>query len=102
VVNIAGHEIGWLWLLVDALAVYRVARLVTTDGLLERPRASILARYNPTTGDHPAQLVVCAWCCSAWIALAAVVLTVWAPAVWIWFAVPLALSAVAGYLSERA
>lgn len=95
---LAGHHLGWLWLLVDALAVYRLSRLVTQDTITERPRTWITDRYETGVGT----LVQCAWCISVWIAAPVLAATVWIPAAWSWLAALLALSAVAGYLSERA
>jgi hypothetical protein len=47
-------------------------------------------------------LLGCTWCVSIWVAFPILALTVWAACVWVWLACPLAMSAVAGYLSERA
>lgn len=93
--------IGWLWLLVDALAVYRLARLVTQDDILIRPRTWLTTRW-PVKPGKPSELVVCPWCVSIWLGLAVYAFTRYVPDIWVWAAVPLALSAVAGYLSERA
>jgi hypothetical protein len=93
--------IGWLWLLVDALATYRLARLVTTDDIFKRQRDALTKRW-PVKPGRLSELVICPWCCSVYIGVAAYALTRYVPSVWVWVAVPLALSAVAGYLSERA
>lgn len=95
--NVAGHEVGPLWAVVDSLAVYRVTRLVVADVILDRPRA-----WLSGLGDWQAVLVNCAWCVSVWIALPVLALTAFAANFWVWLAWPLAMSAVAGYLSERA
>lgn len=110
--TVAGHAVSWLWLLVDALAVYRIVRLVQTDSISDRLRLRVLRAHpthpsTPRAGELPdpppmSTLLVCAWCLSPWVALAALAATVWLPWLWVWAAVPLALSAAAGYLSERA
>ena len=91
----------WLWLLVDALACYRLARLITTDDILTKPRGYITKRW-PVKPGRLSELVLCPWCISVHLGIVAYALTRYVPSVWVWVAVPLALSAVAGYLSERA
>lgn len=91
----------WRWI-VDALAVYRLTRLVTADGITEDLRRSIeawsLADGAPAWRDKVAELVECRWCTSMWWALGLVFFvrrTSWWPAV----ADALALSAVATLIS---
>jgi Protein of unknown function (DUF1360) len=110
-VTVLGHPMPWMWALANILATYRLARLVTVDTLLVRPREALIARARRrwpgrvvagSLAPTPADLLVCAWCCSPWIAAGVIVLWRWLPAVWAPAAVVLAGSAVAGYLSERA
>lgn len=91
----------WLWLLVDGLATYRLARLVTQDTILHRPRQWVTNRWPPRPG-RLSELTVCPWCCSSWLGAGVLAATRYVPSVWWWVGIPLALSAVAGYLSERA
>jgi hypothetical protein len=86
------------WLIVDALAVYRLVRLVQRDTITNRPRAWLNDRY---AGGWLMELTICPWCLSVWIAAAVCTATYFIPTVWSWFAAPLALSAAAGWLSDR-
>jgi hypothetical protein len=93
----------WLWLIVDGLAVYRLARLITADSLTRPVRLAVLRRWPPRVDSpRPSELAVCAWCISPYLGVAAYTATRYLPSIWIWIAVPLAFSAIAGYLSERA
>lgn len=75
---------------VDALAVWRVTRLVTEDTILDRPRDWVV-RNAP---DKVAYLVTCPHCVSQHAGLAAVFLRRVAPRAWKPLATALALSAV--------
>jgi hypothetical protein len=107
------------WLLVDALAIYRLTRLVTVDTLTDPARKRLLDaakriafdvatsnmnRPTPVTTNGYGrlwELVTCPWCISVWIAVPVVALTRLAPVVWQYPALTLALAAVAGIVSER-
>jgi hypothetical protein len=82
-------------LILDALAVYRLAVLVTMDRIMEWPR-SLVAKL----GDRAEYFITCPWCTSIWLAVIVVVLTRWWH-FWPYVAAVLAFSAVAGYLAER-
>lgn len=88
------------WLLVDALAVYRGARLLTRDSipLFARPRDAIASRW---AGHAVADLVTCPWCVSVYLGAAAVTLRLVVPTWWSLVSLALAYSAVAGFLSSR-
>lgn len=103
-------------LILDALAVYRLARLVTTDTLLQPLRDRIRAPWriehhgNATVANGRrqsglrwwlAELVQCPWCMSVWFAAGVTILQATVPAVWLYASVWLALSAVAGALGEH-
>jgi hypothetical protein len=77
--------ISWIWLLIDGLACYRLARLATTDNILARPRGYITTRW-PVRPGRLSELAVCPWCCSVWIGLAVYAATRYIPAVWVWVA----------------
>lgn len=84
-------------LVVYALAVYRLTVLVTADFITERPRRWVMSR-----GDTWATFITCPWCTSVWLAAGWIVLASLVPTVAGVLGVLLALSAVAGYLSEKA
>ncbi|MDE1904824.1 MAG: DUF1360 domain-containing protein [Rhodospirillales bacterium] len=86
-----------LWLVIDALAVFRLTRLVTADIITDRPRRWVLEHLGTGWFDF----VTCAWCVSMWIAGVVVLLTALAPTEWKYVAYVLTLSAVAGLLAAR-
>jgi hypothetical protein len=114
-------------LLVDALAVARLARLVTKDVITVGPRdavirwaytrdgrADLLDGDDPwpapppadvvRTDDHPpkiARLITCPWCASVWLAGGVVVMRRLAPGAWPRVARVLAMSHVAGLIANR-
>lgn len=83
------------WFIIDALAVARLSRLVTTDTITSRSRLWLAKRT-----DRLALWLACPWCISVWVAAAVVTATVLIPAVWVYIAAVLAFSYVAGFLSE--
>lgn len=89
-----------VWLLVDAIAVYRITRLITRDSLplVARPRDAAQRRW----GDRAlGELVVCPWCVSFWVALAVIAGRLFAPLAWTPLSLAFAFSAVAGLIAER-
>jgi Protein of unknown function (DUF1360) len=101
------------WLVCDALAVYRLAILITQDAITNGLRTLIQRPYQRlqrrnTTRAMPkgfrwylVELSTCPWCVSIWVAAGAIALTRLAPTVWQYAAIALACSAVAGFLAER-
>lgn len=89
---------NWLWLLVDALAVYRLTRLVARDELLRPARVWLDDRY----AGPLVYLVTCMWCLSIWLSAVVLLFTWWIPVAWSVVASGLAFSAVAGQLGEKA
>lgn len=114
--------------LVDALATFRLSRLVTADQLTAGQRERIISwAYNrngtrPVTAalidqggvggwvDHVendpdapalAYLITCGWCSSVWVGAGVVLARRWFPRLWGPVAEALALSAVAGLIAER-
>lgn len=81
-------------LVVDALAAYRLTRLVTTDAITEPLREAIDAR-----SDFMGELTSCSWCSGVWVAAGVVLARRYVPA-WGPVAEMLALAAVAGLLSD--
>lgn len=86
-----------MWLVVDALAVYRLAVLVTADIVTDPGRQWAKRRL----GMHVFDFVTCPWCVSMWAAAGVVALTRFVPSWWRYPAAGLAFSAVAGFLAER-
>ena len=81
---------------IDALAVYRITRLVTEDTILDRQRDWI-AQNAP---DKIAYLVTCPHCVSQHAGLIAVFARTVAPRVWNPLATALALSAATSLKTE--
>jgi hypothetical protein len=89
-----------VWLVVDALAVYRLTRLATRDSFppSERLRATIERRWG---GSPWSELAVCPWCLSWWIGAVVVAARLTVPAWWSLLALTLTYSAAAGWLASR-
>jgi hypothetical protein len=86
----------WWWLVVDAMATFRLTRLVTRDLITAKLRL-VVSRVGDTTSDF----ITCDWCVSVWIA-GVVAFATWAwPTGWAWIAAVLTFSAVAGILADR-
>jgi hypothetical protein len=88
------------WLLVDALATYRLSRLLTRDSLplVQAPRDAVLARWGHSSWS---ELAVCPWCISVWLGAGVVAARLLAPAAWTPVALVLAYSAVTGLLASH-
>lgn len=106
-------------LLLDALAAYRLTRLVTEDTLVDGPRDAVVrwayrsseplrddfeddpSGYAMTDAHAPklATLVTCRFCASVWIGLGVVAARRLAPRAWHPLSTALAFSAVAGLLA---
>jgi len=89
------------WLVIYALAAFRITVLWTRDTLPPLPwlRQTVAMRWGHRAWS---ELFSCAWCAGFWISLGVVLVSSspLAPA-WNWLAVPLALSAVVGLLAAR-
>ena len=94
-----------LWAVLDALATYRLTRLVTSDRITEGARRRA-GGWDPAiaTMTRPGlfDFLTCPWCVGIWVAAAVVGLTAGAPSVWRYPAAGLAFAAVAGWLAEHA
>jgi hypothetical protein len=83
--------------LVDALAVYRLVRLVQQDTITEKPRAALMRRF----GAHKWSTILdCPWCASPYVAVLVIAARWVCPHIWDPAARILAFSAVTGVLSE--
>lgn len=100
-------------LLVDALAAYRLTRLVVVDTFppVQAAREAIKERFparqwpNGHGGyhveEHPAvELIQCPYCAGFWVAAAVVAARLLVPAAWAPLARALAMAAVAGKLVD--
>lgn len=83
----------------DALAVFRLTKLVNDDTIADRPRDFVhgwLAAH-----DHPKAVVLleCPWCAGFWISAGCYLVKCRWPRAWNVIRYPLALSAAAGLTS---
>lgn len=93
-------------LLLDAVATYRLTRLVVHDTIIERQRGDLLDALEdgtrPFTRKHlkVAELLGCPWCVSIWLGAGVVAARRVAPRLWDPIATMLTASAIAGILSR--
>lgn len=85
---------------IEALAVYRVVKLIREDKIMEKPREWFWRRYPPET-TMPGYLSSCAWCLSIYAGAAVSAGRIVAPKVTRAITRALALSAIAGIITER-
>lgn len=83
-------------LLLDALATYRLTRLVISDTIIDEPRARLLIHLETTGHPKLAYLAGCPWCLSIYVGAAVVIARRRAPRAWDPIARALSYSAVAG------
>ena len=100
-------------LTLDALAVFRLTRLIIADRITAPVRDRLAGSRVGTTramgGDRVlvaarprlAQFLACPWCVSPYVAAAVTACQALAPSVWIYPAAILAFSAVAGLILDR-
>lgn len=95
---------------IDALAVYRLTRLVTRDTITEEIRETIKQELQTTAEagiapEKSIQKIVyfleCDWCMSVWVASAAYCMKKYIPETWSTISYVLAASAVAGALANQ-
>lgn len=89
---------GFWFLMCDALAVYRLAILVTRDEITAALRGRLHGEFRRL---RVAAFITCPWCVSIWLAAGVVALTRFYPSEWQYGAMFLALSGAAGFLAER-
>lgn len=85
-------------LVLDALATWRLTRLLIDDSITYRLRRPLVEGRGPA---WLADLMTCPWCLSIWIAILVVVAQTLVPGQWIYAAAVLAFSGVAGLLEAR-
>ena len=83
----------------DALAVYRLTKLVIDDELLSDVRNAVFAKFPPDS-TKLGYLLTCPWCASMWLAALPIVGRRVAPRAWGAVASALAASAVVGLIEE--
>lgn len=81
----------------DALAAYRLTRLITEDRITETPRDALRQH-----GGWLGELVSCPWCIGVWAAGGVILARRLAPRVWEPAAEVLAVAAVVGLLADWA
>lgn len=84
----------------DALAVYRLTKLVIDDKLTEDVRNKVFETFPPES-TKVGYLFTCPWCVSIWVGLGVVAARKVAPRAWDGVATALAASSVTGLLEER-
>lgn len=84
----------------DALAVYRLTKLVIDDKITEDVRNAVWDKYPPES-TKVGYLFSCPWCVSMWVGLGAVTARAVAPKSWEKLSTAMAASAVSGLLEER-
>jgi len=89
----------WLEATIDALAVYRITRLVVADKVTEPIRERVWEERGAEKGLG--YFVTCPWCVSFWVGAGAVAARQVAPSAWEPFARVMAASAVTGIVSTR-
>ena len=85
----------------DALASYRVTRLLVSDGIANRPRDALTARLERRGHRKLVELIECPWCTGFWVAAGVVAARRLAPRAWDPLAEVLAYSAAAGLIASR-
>jgi hypothetical protein len=90
----------FLWVLINAFAVARVARLVARDTITAGARHRVQQRAEGSLIN----LLTCTWCLGIWLAAAATVLTCAASTRgwWLLIASGLAIAELSGLLNEVA
>jgi len=94
----AGHEL--IDLAIDALTTYRITRLVVEDEIAAPMRDRVWDRWPPDS-TRVGYLITCPWCVSVWVGAGVVAARAVAPAAWRPLSGALALSALAGVVSQR-
>jgi hypothetical protein len=84
---------------VDALATYRLTRLLVSDGIVDRPRQALLRRCAERGHTKLVELIECPWCTGFWMSVVAVGARRVTGRRWAPVGEVLALSAVAGLLA---
>jgi Protein of unknown function (DUF1360) len=92
---------GYLSLLVDGLATYRLQKLVRDDKITEDLRNAVFHKFGEPHEHKLSYLVTCPWCLSLYAGLGLSFSRMIAPKATNAVARALALSAIAGIMAER-
>ena len=88
-------------LLVDALASYRVTRLLVSDGIFDRQRDVIVDGLRRRGHRKLVELSECPWCIGFWVACGVVAVRRLVPRAWGPVAETFAFAAVSGLLASE-
>lgn len=87
--------------IVDALATYRLTKLVIDDYITEPLRDKVYAKFGDPADSKVSYLVTCPWCVSIYIGIGVVAARTIAPKAWRPLAYALAFSGVTGWVEEH-
>lgn len=87
-------------LIVDGLACHRIARLIVTDEIFDRPRAHLMTALHAAGYEKAIEGLRCTWCTSVYVAFGVAAARALAPRAWQPVARALALADVAGIVSS--
>lgn len=85
----------------DALATFRLTRLVVDDEITQPLRDRVFARHDPDEGSRVGYLISCPFCSAVWLAAGVVAARAVAPRSWRRVSEALALAALAGEVAAR-
>ena len=85
----------------DALATYRLTKLVIDDKITEDVRERVWARFGQPDESKVGYLLTCPWCVSIYAGTAVALLRRYRSSHWSTAASALAFSALTGILAER-
>jgi len=88
-------------LVLDALAAYRVTRLLVSDGIVDRQRGAIVDRLRRGGHRKLVELSECPWCIGFWVACGVVAARRAIPRTWAPVAEAFAFSAVSGLVASE-
>ncbi len=88
-------------LVLDALAAYRVTRLLVSDGIVDRQRGAIVDRLRRGGHRKLVELSECPWCIGFWVACGVVAARRAIPRTWAPVAEAFAFSAVSELVASE-
>lgn len=83
-----------------ALATFRISKIFIDDVIFEKPREAIFKKFPPES-TKIGYFFTCYWCTSMWVATLVTIGFILIPSVMLFVCLPFAISAIAGYMSER-
>lgn len=87
--------------LVDGLATHRLARLIVTDAIFDRPREHVKASLHAAGYAKAVEGLRCEWCVGVWVAVAVTAARYGMPRVWRPVARALATADLAGIVTSH-